>query len=105
MWLMFRKFNLLIVLISCCLHLQAQTNDSVFSATTLSSVSLFNAGDQSDLQLNLSSGKPSLFIFLSPECPLCKNYSSTLNTLYQQFSNDIYFYGVIPGKTYSIKEV
>jgi thiol-disulfide isomerase/thioredoxin len=102
---MLRKFNLLTVLISCCLHLQAQTNDSVFSATILASVSLFNASNQSDLQLNISSGKPSLFIFLSPECPLCKNYSSTLNTLYQQFSDDILFYGVIPGKAYTIKEV
>ncbi len=69
------------------------------------SVSLFNASNQSDLQLNISSDKPGLFIFLSPECPLCKNYSSTLNTLYQEFSNDILFYGVIPGKAYTTKEV
>src|SRR4051794_19834831 len=105
MWLMLRKLNLLTILICSCLCLQAQTNDSVFSATILGSVPLFNAGNQSDLQLNISSVKPSLFIFLSPECPLCKNYSSTLNTLYLQFSNDILFYGVIPGKAYTTKEV
>ena len=105
MWLMLRKFYLLIVLIGCCLHLQAQINDSVFSATILSSVSLFNASNQSDFQLNISSEKPALFIFLSPECPLCKNYSSILNTLYQQFNKDIIFYSIIPGKAYSVKEV
>ena len=102
---MLRNFLLLIVLMGCCLQLRAQTNDSVFAASMLSSVSLFNANNQSDYQLNFSSGKPTLFIFLSPECPLCKNYSVTLNNLHQQFKNEIRFYGIIPGNAYSSKEI
>jgi peroxiredoxin len=103
---MLRNFYLLIVLISCCLHLQAQTNDSVFSAATLSSVKLVNTdNNQPGYFLKTTSEKPSIFIFLSPECPLCKNYSSTLNTLYQQFKDNIAFYGIIPGDAYSSKEI
>ena len=103
---MLRNSYLLVILISCCLHLQAQTNDSVFSDAALSSVMLLNAdNNQSGHLLNTASEKICLFIFLSPECPLCKNYSTTLNTLYQQFGKDILFYGIIPGNAYSSKEV
>jgi len=44
-------------------------------------------------------------VFLSPECPLCKNYSLTLNSLQQQYAGRVAFTGVIPGKAYSILEV
>ncbi|TKK67754.1 redoxin domain-containing protein [Ilyomonas limi] len=102
---MLRKLYLLIIVMNC-LHVNAQTNDSVFSVTTLSAIMLLNANNnQSGYFLNPTSEKPSVFIFLSPECPLCKNYSSTLNTLYQQFKNRVAFYGIIPGKAYSSQEI
>jgi len=40
-----------------------------------------------------------VFLFLSTECPLCRNYTRTLNELYTEFSGKIRFYGVIPGRT------
>lgn len=68
-------------------------NDSVFSKATLSS-----------LFPNQSSGY-SLFIFLSPECPLCQNYSKSLNQLQEQYGGRIAFYGIIPGATYPTVEI
>jgi thiol-disulfide isomerase/thioredoxin len=47
----------------------------------------------------------SLLVFLSPECPLCKNYSLVLNTLYQKYNDSIRFYGIVPGRTYSEEEI
>ena len=46
-----------------------------------------------------------LFVLLSPECPLCKNYSTVLNQIKEQFSRELGVYGIVPGKAYSIKDV
>lgn len=46
-----------------------------------------------------------LFVFISPECPLCKNYSTVLNRLSQQFENKLKVYGLVPGMAYSKKEL
>lgn len=55
---------------------------------------------------SLSSHKVSVVFFLSPECPLCKNYSLTINQLHNEFKNqDIAFYGVFPGTFYTESEI
>jgi len=57
--------------------------------------------DSVDFPLNkLSSNKASVFIFLSPECPMCQNYTLTLNNLYVKYKPfKVGFYGIIqPGK-------
>jgi hypothetical protein len=41
---------------------------------------------------------PMVFLFLSPDCPLCRNYSLTLNQLYKEYGANTRFYGIIPGK-------
>lgn len=46
-----------------------------------------------------------VFVFLSPECPLCKNYSVVLNTLADQYKGPVRFVGIVPGKAYSRKEI
>lgn len=46
------------------------------------------------------------FFFLSPECPLCENYSLTINQLRKKYpSENIVFYGVFPGKFFSKEEI
>lgn len=51
------------------------------------------------------SNKLSLYILLSPECPLSQNYTKTLNQLNSEYQGSVVFTGVVPGKTYSSKEV
>lgn len=42
-----------------------------------------------------------LYIFLSPDCPLCRNYASTVNKILDAYGEDqIQAYGIIPGKSY-----
>jgi thiol-disulfide isomerase/thioredoxin len=48
--------------------------------------------------------KPAILIFLSPECPLSKNYAPVLNALQVKYPQ-VKFYGIFPGKSYSDKEI
>lgn len=82
-------------------------NDSVFSAAFLMSVNLTEAvtGRIVSLKNGNAANKPELFIFLSPECPLCQNYSLVLNKIYRQYGDRVRFYGIIPGKTYAAETI
>jgi peroxiredoxin len=40
-----------------------------------------------------------LYVFLSPECPLCQNYTRTLNQLDNQYAGKLTIHGIIPGQT------
>jgi thiol-disulfide isomerase/thioredoxin len=57
-------------------------------------------------QLLISPAKVSVLVMISPECPLCQSYSRTLNLLYNKYkSQDVKFYGVVPGKTFEKEAV
>lgn len=49
-------------------------------------------------------GKPVVYIFLSPECPLCKNYAPVLQQLQNKYK-DVQFYGIISGQTFTKSDV
>jgi thiol-disulfide isomerase/thioredoxin len=48
--------------------------------------------------------KNTIFVFLSPECPLCKNYMLTLNNLCKKYP-EVNIIGVVPGKSYTLKDI
>ncbi|WP_145860111.1 redoxin domain-containing protein [Pedobacter suwonensis] len=48
--------------------------------------------------------KNTAFVFLSPECPLCKNYIPVLNTLAKRYPS-VNIIGIIPGKGYTVDEI
>lgn len=91
-------------------------------AFILSLLAFFVAGCSSDsrnwseLEVTNLSGKsidmaklshPSaVFFFLSPECPLCQNYSVKMGELIDQHQNDsLKFIGVFSGAFYSVPEI
>ncbi|SFE14111.1 Thiol-disulfide isomerase or thioredoxin [Chitinophaga sp. CF118] len=49
-------------------------------------------------------GKSVAYIFLSTECPLCRNYAPVLEAL-QNKHPDVQFYGIISGATFARSEV
>ncbi|TAD84393.1 MAG: hypothetical protein EAY75_13215 [Bacteroidetes bacterium] len=50
-------------------------------------------------------GKTSVWIFISPECPMCQNYAPTLKALKKAFENKVQFIGIIPGRAYTQTEI
>lgn len=79
-------------------------NDSAFNLKLIYKLQLKDCNGR---VANLSEDKTplSLFIFLSPECPLCKNYSLVLNQLHNDYKKQVNIYGIVPGKTYSPETV
>jgi thioredoxin-related protein len=52
-----------------------------------------------------SSGKMELLVLISPECPMCINYTLTLNTLKEQYANEMRITGLVAGSAYSDEAV
>ena len=46
-----------------------------------------------------------VLIMLAPECPLCKNYTKDIKEMQAKYSQEIIFYGIVPGSYYSAQEV
>lgn len=56
--------------------------------------------------LRVSAGAtPRVYLFLSPECPLCQSYTRTLNQLEKQYAGKVMFYGIVPGKTWKKSDI
>lgn len=53
----------------------------------------------------LTNNKAKVLIMLSPECPLCINYTKDITDLISSYSNDIHFYGVVTSNHYTTLEV
>ena len=105
----FFKAYIASILLLACNKTTAQYsgNDSIFITSRIVSFKLLNSFDNQDYFIGQSfADKPfTLFIFLSPECPLCQNYSPLLKDLYQQYKDNIHFFGIIPGKAYTVQAV
>jgi len=104
-WLIF--FSLLMGLISSGSLRAQKKNDSVFNWSQISSFPLIRVTPtevkEKDILVPL---KPfQLFIFLSPECPLSKAYTRTLNKLFDQYGERVAFFGCISGKGFTQKEI
>jgi len=81
------------------LWIQAQEN--LVSAKKFKTIRLTNlSGKESHINLD----RAVVIVFLSPECPLCKNYLPGLVKL-QNANKELNFYGIIPGTSYSLKDI
>jgi peroxiredoxin len=57
------------------------------------------------ISVDLNKEPLTVLVFLSPECPLCKNYSVVLNKIAEKHPDKLQLLGIVPGKAYSNKEV
>lgn len=46
-----------------------------------------------------------VIVFLSPECPLCQNYTLQIKDVQMRFADDVLVYVVFPGRAYSDQEL
>jgi len=48
--------------------------------------------------------KNTAFVFISPECPLCRNYMLVLNDLCKKYPQ-VNIIGIVPGKSYTLEDI
>ena len=96
----------LVFLFSRSFTVLGQITDAQFDLARIKKFFLVDEYGQSR-RLTKDIVKPlNLFVFLSPECPLCKNYTTVLNKISQDFSRDSFvIIGIVSGKSYSPEEV
>lgn len=63
------------------------------------------ATNQKESGISFKDKPLSLFVFLSPECPLSQNYTSTINQLNGKFRDQVNVFGIVPGNAYTLNEV
>ncbi|MEO6314566.1 MAG: redoxin domain-containing protein [Chitinophagaceae bacterium] len=82
-------------------------NDSVFSKTVVQRFRLTDAArDKAGVIETLSPAETLLlFVFLSPDCPICKNYTPVLNALEAAYQQRVKMIGIIPGTTYNASTI
>ncbi len=85
----------------------AQSKNTKLNLSVISSFELKKITDSNSTSFTLPRpAKPLvLFIFLSPECPLSKNYTLTLNQLFNQYEHQVQFYGCVSGSGFSYGEI
>lgn len=95
-------FILLIVLAPLIMFSQ-EPEKNFFPA--IGSFQLLDVVKQKNIVIPADHKRLSLFIFLSPECPICQNYTKTLKELQQQFKQDVQLFAIVPGKAYSVADI
>lgn len=84
------KYKLLLCLLFANLVVQAQT------------IGLYTLDNSQTDESNIRNHQPTVYFFLSPECPLCQSYSLTIRNLVETYSKKgIQFIGIVPGSDYS----
>jgi thiol-disulfide isomerase/thioredoxin len=104
---MYKVAKNIILLLCCSAQLYAQNyvaTDSTCDAATIWETFVINNQGRS-VKLAYTNSFLTLFVFLSPECPLCKNYTLTLNQLQNEHKEELKIYGIVPGKAYTLKTV
>jgi len=82
----------------------SQTSLPIQPASTypqLFSFSLFNVQNgKTDNRLLTNSKSFYVYVFLSPECPLCQHYIPELKGLQEKYKENIVINGIVPGMAY-----
>lgn len=98
-------FSIIFILVGCQAS-NKKTNYPYLKITDPISIQVNNLKDEAFRWETVQQNKATAFIFISPECPLCENYSVTLNILQKKYANkQIQLIGIVPGKYYSVQQI
>jgi thiol-disulfide isomerase/thioredoxin len=88
--------------------LKAQVNtEAVYRVSEVKAMGLTNSRSGKPVRIDINHEAKNIFVivFLSPECPLCQQYTLQLNDLAQTYANEAAFIGLFPGKSYDRKTI
>lgn len=107
MWKLIFLLSVSVTIINAPYIIAQPKIDAIRKLSVISSFHLQKVTDSNSISFRIPApDKPlMLFVFLSPECPLSKNYTLTLNNLFQQYNQQVRFYGCISGSGFSLEEI
>lgn len=91
----------LIICLFIFLSTKAEAQGEMFSWKKVTQMDFLDVNGK---KAQIANNGPTVFVMLSPECPLCRNYAPVLNSLQKQHP-EVSFYGIFPGKAYGTKEI
>ncbi|MEO6232420.1 MAG: redoxin family protein [Ferruginibacter sp.] len=100
--------NFLLILCFCLSTLPVMAGVDKDSVPTFKDIYAYEIQDvtpRKNIHVRLQDQALSLFVFLSPECPLCQNYTKILNALSTQFNKKLRIIGIVPGTSYSATDI
>jgi len=71
----------------------------------LSFIVFYSCNNLHEQHTVLKDNTPKVLIMISPECPLCINYTKDITDYIAYYGNEIQFYGVVSGNHYTKHEV
>lgn len=93
-------------ILSICSSFLLVTSPKESAAQQWLSVNVKDANGKTRTLADFDSSAAWVVVFLSPECPLCKNYTKTLRELHEAYAaQNIRIVGVIAGKAYSPDDI
>ncbi|CAN5760212.1 hypothetical protein BH11BAC3_BH11BAC3_13010 [soil metagenome] len=100
------KLSILLYFTFAGYHVFSQVdNNGTMLFNRISSFALVDTDTKDKSYISPKDKQLTLLVFLSPECPLCQNYTLTINQLRAKFSGQMNVYGIIPGNAYSIEDI
>lgn len=91
--------SLTIIGFFCAMFTYAQKGLLPLNPSVISSTPLYNTLQQNSAFVKWSN-RMHLFVFLSPDCPLCRNYAPLLNKIATDYHDEIQVNGIVPGRSY-----
>jgi peroxiredoxin len=78
----------------------------VFAARAQTSFSLKDLAGNKTMLSTAVTAKARVYVFVSPECPLCQSYSLTLRNIYDQYrQKGIEMIGIVPGTDFTAVQI
>lgn len=90
--------NLLLLLL---LTVSVKGQSKTVSWKKINSITLQNSTGKNE---NITRTGLTVLVFLSPECPLCRNYVPVLNALQKKYA-EVEILGIFPGNAYTAKQI
>jgi hypothetical protein len=91
----------ILLFIVTVLHAQPHTPADAYLSSALAKMKLKNAGNGKPVGLDMSGNRNfTVFVFLSPECPLSQQYTLPLNEMAKSYQQQVSVIGIFPGKSY-----
>ena len=102
---MFRRVSCIIFLVLLAWSGHAQHAETPGFFPAVNSFKLTDVQQRKESSITTAATKLLLFVFVSPECPLCQNYTKVLNEMQGRYKDDVQVYAIVQGNSFKLETI